>query len=134
MNLKSKTDAFIDRLSSSTQLDGFRIIRAYPYTFKPTRLKQIVIAVFAGEINAESISLGEACCYGTYEINADIFIPYELGTPEPENVATAVVTSQLSAYPVAVRVSKIERNEHISCYRINCCFRFSDLIGGHDEQ
>lgn len=134
MILNERIDEFIDRLNSSELLSDCKIIKAYPYFRKPTRLENTIIAISLGEINASNIELGGDVLNGSYIINASIYSPY--GEADVSKTIQAVVDSQLSAYPSSISVSELNTNDSLSCVWAKCGFSFYDNIsfGGSENE
>lgn len=132
MYLTNEIDALISQLNTNSYFDEIKIIKAFPYTDKPTRLNKIVVAVSPSKINAENISTGGECLYGEYSIDFDIFIPVNKGTPVDTSVIEQLICTVAVCCPKAVSVSEITANNNIFCYTAKCTFTFSGeiAIGG----
>jgi hypothetical protein len=114
-------------------LDDCKIIKAYPYEFKPTRLSKAVIAVSQSEVEVENIAIGDECYFGNYTINTAVYVPYEFGVPAVSKFIDAIVKSQADYCPLKISTTKIENVENISCFKFDCSFTFNDFILMEDE-
>lgn len=125
MCLAKAVDEFVTRLKDCEALEGVSIIKAYPFVKKPTKLDNVVIAVSPAQIESKAVSIGEDNMFSTYTIDADVFIPQELGSPEMWKYIQAVLLSQAESFPVAVATSQIKANDKISCYTAKCSFTYN---------
>lgn len=132
MLLSTKINSFVERLNACSELKSCKIIKAYPYSMKPTNLKSTVIAVSVGEIASENVEIGGEELCGKYKINAYIYSPYKMN--DFNNIISLVINSQLNAYPSAVSVSEISNSDDLECLFVNCSFTFFDSLDfGGDE-
>lgn len=128
MCLDKELDAFVERLKNSEALSDVKIIKSYPYASKPTRLKNTVITVSPSEISGESISIGQENIFAKYTIDADIYVPVELGPPRMWEYIRAVLLAQVNSYPTAVFVSRVTANDKLSCCTARCSFTYNGVL------
>ena len=128
MLLYNKLIAFKNRIQECDEFKNDKVILAYPSVRKPTKLTKLIITVSVGEINAGNIELGGESLYGSYMLNATIFVPYKLTTAVMPSAIEAVIKSQITAYPSAVRVSEISAHDETECFSVKCGFTFNDEI------
>lgn len=125
MFLTDELDAFIERLKISPLLESTNIIKAYPYVMKPTRLDNVVITVSPAGIDGKSTSIGDENIFAYYTIDADIFVPQELGSPKMGEYIQAVLSSQISSAPCGIAASGVKANDKISCFTVKCSFTYN---------
>lgn len=128
MCLDDELDAFIERLKSCEALEDVRIIKAYPYVLKPTKLKRAVITVSPSEINAQKISLGQKNLFASYVIDADIFVPVELGSPKIWEYIRGILLSQTNSFPSSVYVSRVTAVDKLSCCTVKCSVTYNGAL------
>ena len=128
MCLDNELDAFIERLKTSEALGDAKIIKAYPYVLKPTKLKNTVIAVSPSEISAQSISLGQENFFASYVIDADIYVPVELGSPKIWEYIRGILLSQMNSFPSSVSVSKVTAEDRLSCCTAKCSITYNGAL------
>lgn len=136
MYLNDKIDIIAGKLSADKRFDNIKVVMAYPNVHKSTQLKKIVAAVSPSEIDAEKISVGDNCMYGEYKIDIDVFVPHNFGSPCIQNTVESVVDVLKDEMPSGIKVSKIQVNNSLFCYYVNCCFTFCDVIdfGGSENE
>ena len=122
--LQLKSEEVRTALETNTALEDCSIIEAYPYILKPVRLTHCVIAVSPCGYFAERASLGRGEYVGEYSVCADVFIPYNLGSPYAFDIIDEVVKTAQLMYASQVRASDIVTNDVIECFSIKCVFTF----------
>lgn len=134
MFLSKRLDEFNSRLLNDSNLENCKIFKAYPFEMKPTKLSYTAIATAIGELDADNIELGGEKLCGKYKINAFIYSPYSKN--EINSIVAYVINSQLSAYPSAVSVSEISKNDELECLFVKCSFTFYDAFnfGGAENE
>lgn len=132
MSLFDELILFTDRFKQCDALNDCKAFISYPTLKKPTQLNQIVIATSIGEIDAKCIELGGSALNGRYELNANIYAPFSVGTGALQDIIEPAIKCQMAAYPVGIRVSEINVIEEINCFYVKCSFIFDDeiCIGG----
>jgi hypothetical protein len=135
MYLTNEIDVLIEMLRANSYFDDIKIIKAFPYSMKATRLAKTVIAVSPSKVEGENISIGDNKMFGEYSIDFDVFIPILSGTPVKSDVIEQIVTTVSACYPSGISVSAITVNNDISCTTAKCTFTFSGeiSIGGNSD-
>lgn len=128
MYLNKKMQSIVNMLSQDSYFDNVKIIKAYPDVSKPTRLRQTVICVLPSEMDAENISVGNACLYGRYSVCIDAFVPQNFGSPCVQTVIEHVVDALKDEMPCGIKVSPIRVNHSLFCYSVSCCLTFCGEI------
>lgn len=134
--LSNVVDDFISALNQRTDFDGIKVIKAYPYVIKPTKLSKIVVAVSLGDVSGDNVSIGDNCVFGTYRIDACIYSPYDVGADVLPQVAEKIFDTCVNYNPVAITTTQIDTNATALCYTLKCSVTFSDYInfgGGEAE-
>ncbi len=134
--LSKAVDDFIATLKQTEDFGTIKVIKAYPYVIKPTKLSKIVVAVSLGDVSAENISVGDNCIFGTYRIDSYIYSPYAVGADVLPLVAEKIFACCLGFNPVAITTSQVDTDATTLCYTLKCSITFSDLInlGGGDNE
>lgn len=128
MYLTEEIDALIAQLKTNQFFENIKIVKAFPYINKPTRLSKTVIAVSPSKISAENISIGSESLFGDYSVDFDIFIPIQEGTPVDTAVIEQLLCTLSSCYLKAAAVSEITADNTISCCTAKCTLTFSGEI------
>lgn len=128
MYLTDKIENLISTLKNQPCLKDVQIIKAYPFVNKPTNLEKIVITVSPSGLNADNISVGQNCYFGSYMIDFDVFSPQELGSPIASSTIESVILSLRKFNPSAIKVEPISINSNVKCYTAKCTLTFSGEI------
>ena len=128
MYLADETDKIFNKLKESTELSEYRIIKAYPFSYKATRLKQAVICVSPSGIDAKTASIGGSDYFGEYTIDADVFVPQDMGTPCTYEIIEKIVKVLSDEPPCGVKVSAVSTKDNIECYTAKCTLTFRSMI------
>lgn len=136
MYLTEEIDALTARLKANPYFDRIKIVKAFPYKNKPTRLGTAVVAVSPSRISAENISVGGERLFGDYSIDFDVFIPIQEGTPVDTTVIEQIISTLSACFPKSVAVSKITADNSIFCCTAKCTLTFSGeiTIGGFSDE
>jgi hypothetical protein len=124
MYLKQELENMRALLSESEALGDCRIIIAYPYAKKPSRLGRVHIALYEGEVSGEAYALGQEEQRLSYQLCASLFVPQNMGSPYTGELAKAVVKAMLSTYPLGIGVSEVKANDELGCYEVRCSFTY----------
>ena len=133
MNLIKEAERLIAVLSSCPSLEECRILKAFPYEKYPARLKHPVIAVATGELECEGRDLDLTVYSGEYTLNADIYIPQELGSPVAGEMLKHVVDSVATLCPYKIQVSKIIQYDMLNSFCIKCSFTFRGAMSFKED-
>jgi hypothetical protein len=129
MYLAKEIDVLTEALRENSYFDNVKIVKAYPYLNKATRLSKTVIAISPAGIDAKNISIGDENLFGDYSIAFDVFIPIQSGSPIESSVIEQLLVTMSKCYPVGISVSEISVNNDISCCTAKCIFTFNGEIG-----
>ena len=134
--LSNAVDDFVTMLSQNDDFGNIKVIKAFPYVIKPTKLSKIVVAVSLGDVNADNISIGDNCVFGTYRIDTCIYAPFDMGADDLPLVAEKIFASCVNYNPVAFTTTQVDTDAKTLCYTLKCSITFSDLInlGGGDNE
>ena len=128
MNLSDMTSAVYSQLSSAVFDYGVKVIKAYPYLDKPTRLEKAVIAVSPEKTELEPAGIGNEEQYGEIRVVADIFVPQNFGSEALRSLSEQAVKAALVLEPSGVGVFPIKAEDRLDCLRCSCTFTFKRLI------
>lgn len=136
MYLSNEIDSLCKRLKADDSLNAFKIIKAYPYNIKPTRLSYQVIAVSPSSIEAESIAVDNEDFYGKYSIDLDVFSPYEMGSPAMSDALERVLVSATDNTVVGISVSAVTVDENAHCFKAKCTLKYcySHMLRGINNE
>lgn len=132
--LSNVVDDFINKLKQDAHFKNVKIIKAYPYVAKPTRLSKIVLCLSLAEISADSCAIGDSCIYGDYKIDVDIFVPYKMGADSIGEVFSNIINACNDNLPISISTNNISNDRQTLCYTAKCSLVFNDAldIGGVD--
>lgn len=115
-------------LKSCQQLKNVKIISAFPYQLKPTRLEYPVIAVGLHHLEAESSQLEHSERCGDLSIFADIYVPNKLGGDYACRLLCDMCDA-LDEYNIAsISAQKPEYRNNIQAVLIKAVITFSGII------
>ncbi len=134
--LSNVVDDFINKLKQDAHFENIKIIKAYPYVAKPTRLSKIVLCLSLAEISADNCSVGDNCIYGDYKIDIDIFVPYKIGADVISDVFSNIVNACNDNLPIGISTNNIKNDRDTLCYTAKCSLVFNDAlnIGGVNDE
>ncbi len=135
MYLTDTVNHIINILKSNEYFNDKSVIAAYPFAYKPGRLGKIIITVSPQGIEAENISSGGYCLYGSTSVRADVFVPHEMGSPVLEDVIEHIISTLSCTFPHFVKVSPIISKNNLSSFTANCTLTYKSKInfGGNDD-
>lgn len=134
MNLYSITQSFAEKLKESKMSDCAKIISAYPVSIKPTFPKKPFIAVAAGEIEAENISLGDCSVYGTVCLITDIYVPQNMDSSLLFTLARQVFERAQDYCAFGISMSQVKYDSACNCLWVRCKIKInSDVDFGGEE-
>ena len=92
--------------------------------------------ILKGDVNADNISIGDNCVFGTYRIDTCIYAPFDMGADDLPLVAEKIFASCVNYNPVAFTTTQVDTDAKTLCYTLKCSITFSDLInlGGGDNE
>lgn len=136
MYLAKETKNILDMLKSNEYFSDKKVIMAYPFAKKPTRLADIVVTISPSSLSAKNIEAGGESLFGSYKIDADIFVPQDMGSPCVFDVIEKTVNTVIPLFPCAVSVSEIYPMDELFCFTAKCSFTFSSEIdfGGENYE
>lgn len=128
MNIPSLLDSFARILKSDEYFDSVKIISAYPFTVKPTMLKENVIALGFSDISINDCCIGGDETDGYVKIFADIFVPLK----EDGRIACQIFTRMCDDLKdmniVAVSAQRIYSDSKSTAYVMKTQFTFRGAI------
>ncbi len=136
MNLYNISQGFTEKLKESKISDCARIINAYPISIKPTFPKKPFIAVAAGEIEAENISLGDCYVYGTVCLIADIYVPENMESSLLFSLARQVLEKAQDYCAFGISMSQVNYDSACNSLWVRCKIKISSDIdlGGEENE
>lgn len=75
MMIDTIIDQLIDVIKKDKYFDNIRVINAYPFKTKPTRITKAYVALGIYEINMKSYNIDDSQRRGEVSVFADIFVP-----------------------------------------------------------
>ena len=133
MYLAAETNRVYNALKDCAALDGCRIIKAYPYAKKPTKLRRTVITVSPSDAEFKNTALGFECAYGKYAVAVDIFIPLESGSPAESGVCDGVINGVLALKPDGIRLTEFRPYDELGAYGARCIVSFSGSVNSPEN-
>lgn len=133
MYLNNEVLALYEKLLKSESLKDFKIINAYPYLVKPTRLNTQAIIVSPSSIDAQSVSLGNEEYYGTYCLDVDVFSPYDMGSPNMSDALEKALISATDNSVVGIKVGPVSVDKDTHCFTAKCTLTYCYTYKMEDE-
>ena len=131
MNLNEVADSVFETLKES--LGEAYVIRAYPFTDKPSDLKRPVIAVYPAELDCSAVSLGSAAQYGTAKVKTEIYVASKCGCAEASKTAEKAVSAVGTLFPCGISASAVKSDDRLNCLYITCIFSFDYFTENTEE-
>lgn len=128
MFLNEKINELFDRLSNDENLKDIKFIKAYPYAKKATILESVVATLSSGDIKIESVAMDNKSYYGSFGVNINVFVPYEMGSPASMTILERIINSALDMTSVGVKVGTIQNDTVTACYRILATVTYNGAI------
>lgn len=136
LNIKTLLDDFVSALRKDSYFDNIKIISAYPYTSRPTELKENVVAVGFSDISLEPDGVGESSRYGQVKIFADIFVPFGVDSRKASEIFTHICEVLNCYNVVSVSAYRTFANKETASYVMKSEIAFNGEImfgGGSGE-
>ncbi|MGN1421500.1 MAG: hypothetical protein ACI4XC_08310 [Eubacterium sp.] len=132
LNIKTLLDDFVSALRKDGYFDDIKIVCAYPYTPRPTELKDSIVAVGFSDISFESDRIGESSRYGQVKIFADIFVPFGEDSKKACEIFARICEAISSYNVVAVSAQRTYANKETASYimKTEIAFNGEILFGG----
>ncbi|MGN1329017.1 MAG: hypothetical protein ACI4V4_04880 [Eubacterium sp.] len=132
LNIKSLLDEFVLALRKDSYFDEIKIISAYPYAFRPTELKECIIAVGFSDISLESDRIGESSRYGQVKIFVDIFVPFGNDSKMACEIFTHICEVANCYNVVAISAQRTYANKETASYimKTEVAFNGEIMFGG----
>lgn len=133
MRLHSMTGKVYRSLKNSEALSDCRVIMAFPYIKKPTRLTKTVITVSPAGAVLKGFTLGEKSVFGDFSVNIDMFTPQEKGSPSENGLLDLVTQAALSLEPTSIKLGGFNSNDVLGAFEAQCTVTFSDTFDTEDS-
>ena len=121
-----KIAELIAELEQCAALDDVKIIKAFPYAIKPTVLDKAILTLSPGEVSCESVGIGDDCFHGSYGIDANVFVPYEMGSSLTADILSHFLQNSVDCRVQGVRVTPAQANDTLHCYTAGCTLTYYD--------
>lgn len=105
-------------------LEGVKFIKAYPYSIKPTRIKNVLAVISPSSIEAESDSIGNETLFGKYSLDIDVFSPIDAGSPMMSDAMERILNTATDNMVTGIRVSQVTADERTECFRAKCTLTY----------
>lgn len=126
--LSDVLDDFINVLKQDAHFKEYKILKAYPYITKPTRLSKVILCISLGEVNGDSIGVGDNYIYGNYKINIDIFVPFSMGANSISKIFNNIIDTCSDNLPISISTSEITADGTTLCFTARCSLAFNNLL------
>ncbi|MDD6728276.1 MAG: hypothetical protein PUE08_03535 [Eubacteriales bacterium] len=132
LNIKTLLDDFVTMVRESGELEGVKLISAYPFTARPTMLKENLVAVGISDISLNACHIGFRESAGDVKIFADIFVPLEEDSRQASKIFTKLCIALKSMNITAISAERIVASKEAGAYVMKTEFTFRDeiLFGG----
>lgn len=121
-----RIEELIAELEQCSALDDVKIIKAFPYAIKPTVPDKAMITLSPGEVSCESIGIGEDCFHGRYGIDANVFVPYEMGSSVMADILSRLLQNSVDCRVQGVSVKPAQADDTLHCYTAGCTLTYYD--------
>jgi hypothetical protein len=129
-------NSFISRLKNSSDLDGVKIIRAYPNKIAPTVISTPIVAIGIDEQEHCPTGVGEEELFTQPQLFCDIFLPWEEEKETARKILTEICKIGLDYSLLSVRTQALTADSQTLSWCLKSQITFNDeliLGGGADE-
>lgn len=134
INIINIVPDFIKRLAENDYFDEIKLIRAYPNTFKPTRMKQAVIAVSTIDVQANNMSLGQSAKQGVCSVQASVYVPFSMDGSVAQEAVQHICNSVSDMNTISISVSETTADSTTECYITKAVFTFRNEFDFNEEE
>lgn len=130
--LENEINELLASLKNDEALKSIDFIKAYPGKLKDTILDRVVSTLSMASLDMESISVDNEDFYGDYQIDINVFCPYEMGSEKATESARKIVKAVVDNRILGVKIGAIESDNQTGCYIIKITLTYSAAykIGG----
>ena len=129
MYLISPVNRVYAALRESEGLGNCVIIKAFPFTKKPTRLRHTVITVSPSETRLKNTALGEERACGKFGVSIDVFTPQQEGSPAENGVADSIIKALYPLEPTEIEISEYSASDELGAFSVKLKAFFSGEYG-----
>lgn len=123
-----KTDEIIGALKNTGQFENVEIIKAYPYSNKPTKTGKCYIVFYPCVFDLHSVGIGQEIMYGSFFLDFAVFSPFELGSPAVDELTKKVINSLKNYNLIGIKTQGITVDNTVKCYKSKCTVEFDDYV------
>ncbi len=134
MYLNNEVNALYEKMRSDKRLENYKIIMAYPYALKPTRMSNQIIVLSPSGIQADSTGLGNDEYYGNYSIDIDAFSSFDLGSPVMSEIIENILEVAVDPTVTGIKVGPVSHDRNSRCFSVKCTLTYCySLMRKEDE-
>ena len=116
MNIDTLSDELASLLKSDAGLADVKIVSAYPYSVRPSAIKESVIAIGFSDITLENCHLGSVEKAGEVKLFADIFVPVNSGSNSAHRIFVRICRALESMHIAGISAQRIYVDAHTQSY------------------
>lgn len=118
-------DEIFSRVSSLC--DDFRVIKAYPFAYKPTHMQMTTVAVSPMGEKSRLVGLGGYAQQSDCDILLSVFVPYEKGIDEMSRVVDILRDGLLDDSVLSLEIGKVDSSKSMDTISVNMVVRYSEF-------
>lgn len=119
-------DMIFERVSALE--DDFKVIKAYPNSFKPTRLDMTTVAVSIASEDMSVVGLGGYGMQGDITVCISVFSQYKNGIDELNRVADIITNGITDDKAKSVSLGKVECTKSMDTFSVDIMVKYSDFL------
>lgn len=132
LNIKTLLDDFVSVLRKDEYFKEIKITQAYPFSVKPTALKDSIIAVGCSDISMNNCHIGFRETAGDVGLFADIFVPMKYGSAKVTEIFTRLCLVLKEMNIISIQAQRIYADSETMAYvmKTQLNFRGELELGG----
>lgn len=127
MIINEYTDKVFDILSE--ELTNVKVIKAYPLSYKPTRMNAPVATVSPQSMEQKSIGLGEYASDIDITMSVDVFVPYNNGISVLNGIVDSILNTGVVKNATKIKLSTPVSSKTMDCISAELLLGYNAYIG-----
>lgn len=126
MNCNKYLDIIFDRVSALE--DDFKVVKAYPNAYKPTRIDMTTVAISPADEVVESVGLGGYGVKSDNTIKITVISQYKKGIDELCRVVDIVTSGIASSGALSLSVGSADASKSMDAISVDIIVKYSDFL------
>lgn len=110
-------------------LDSADVIKAYPNTYKPTRMTKPVVAISPYMLEQKPIGFGEYGRDVDITVCVEVFVPYSMGIDHMNSILDTILQLDITGKATCVKLGTPSSNKLMDCIQVQLLLGYNDYIG-----